>query len=152
MGLQEGMGLGQIKYLPQSQCLDKFYQITTFGIAFYQSNLSTILSNSAQEQYSCNPQPFLNPLSMSRASSHSLQHPSTTSKPSATKRPPQRSNTYMFIYAPFNIVSTYLPFHKMGSTDTKNLHFSLILSVKTLKKVVVGVAGLFSSSGLCSSW
>ncbi len=37
-------GLRQIKHLPQSPLTGQFFQITTFGIAFYQSNLSTIVS------------------------------------------------------------------------------------------------------------
>ncbi len=40
-----GGGLRQIKHLPQSPFTSIFFQITTFGLAFYQSNLSTILFN-----------------------------------------------------------------------------------------------------------
>ncbi len=36
-------GLRQIEHLPQSPFTDQFFKITTFGIAFYQSNLSTII-------------------------------------------------------------------------------------------------------------
>jgi hypothetical protein len=37
-----GGGLRQIKHLPLSPLTGQFFQITTFGNAFYQSNLSTV--------------------------------------------------------------------------------------------------------------
>ncbi len=40
-GHRRGEGLRQIKHLPQSPFTCKFFLITTFGIAFYQFNLST---------------------------------------------------------------------------------------------------------------
>ncbi len=45
---RRGQGLRQIKHLPQSPVTGHFF-ITTFGIAFYQSNLSTSTPKNAIE-------------------------------------------------------------------------------------------------------
>ncbi len=42
-GHRRGGGLRHIKHLPQSPFTGNFFYITTFGIAFYQSNVSTAL-------------------------------------------------------------------------------------------------------------
>ncbi len=41
MGSQEGRGPQTDKHLPQSPFTGQLFQITTFGISFYQSNIST---------------------------------------------------------------------------------------------------------------
>ncbi len=41
MGHRRGGGLRQVKHLRQSPFTGQFFYITTIGIAFYQSNLST---------------------------------------------------------------------------------------------------------------
>ncbi len=45
-GHRRGEGLRQIKHLPQSPFTGQFFQITAFGITFYQSNLSTLRTQS----------------------------------------------------------------------------------------------------------
>ncbi len=41
-GHSRGGGLRKIKHLPQSPFTGPFFWITTFGIGFYESNLSTL--------------------------------------------------------------------------------------------------------------
>ncbi len=48
-----GGGLRQIKHLPQSSFTGQFFQITTFGIAFYQSNHSMLVSLYVEGQMLC---------------------------------------------------------------------------------------------------
>jgi hypothetical protein len=49
MGSWKRRGPQTEKPLPQSPFTDQFFEITTFGIAFYQSNLSTPQMQSGKE-------------------------------------------------------------------------------------------------------
>ncbi len=59
-GHRRGRGLWQMKHLPQRPFTRQFFQIATFGIVFYQSNLSTIIPPSVLS-YPAKPCPALLP-------------------------------------------------------------------------------------------
>ncbi len=51
MKSQEERGLRHIKHLPQTPCTGKYFQITTFALAFYQSNLLRLDSSKNKNNY-----------------------------------------------------------------------------------------------------